>query len=100
MSGDKPGFLEVVQDTDPSHEGHDEIPRVEVREQTRESRRHRRVGRSEPRTQYRFYVVDNHAGEVVFRGRWTTDGHHNPYGEAKARAFGFASGYKAALDGE
>lgn len=99
MQDDLPDFLEVIDQTDPFMDGQSEIPDVEVREESREVTRRGAFVSSETRQSYRFYVVDNVAGETLFRGAWSTESHHNPYGQAKARAVGFKQGYKQAREG-
>lgn len=99
MQDDTPDWLEVISRTEPFMDGQDEIPDVEIREESREVTRRGALTSGETHTSYRFYVVDNVAGETLLQGRWSTESHHNPYGQAKARAVGFKKGYKQAREG-
>lgn len=93
MRDDDPDFLDVIQRTNPFKEGRKEVPDVEIREETETQQRQTLVS-NETHTSYRFYVVDNMDGEVLYAGSWTTRTHHNTYAEAKAKAVGFLRGYQ------
>lgn len=88
-------YQEVMDSTEPTNDDAPSHP-VEVRHKEQESRV-RSVGypSGRTRTSRRYYVVHHGEEAVLHEGRWTTpDSHHNTNAEAKARAFGFAHGWR------
>lgn len=93
--GDSLSFSEVLSETEPEDAAYSER-RIQVRKREVEVRSRRSMGRG-ARTQHQFFVIDTDEEEVIWSGDTTTDSHHNPFGEAQARAFGIAFGYNTAL---